>query len=135
MINVMRPFVFLSTILIIGSASGASGKSFDSAIGEWSWLGEGPHGAVEIGQMTIVDEMKATYSYRNGRIFFYAIYDQRKWEGYWIESTGVYNCADKMDGDTNWGTMRFQFNDTYTKWKGEFDFCGRPNKYSWDGFR
>jgi len=135
MINLMRTFVLLSTILIIGSASGASGKSFDSAIGEWSWRFEGPN-VVETGQMTIVDETKATYPYRNGRILFYAIDDQRKWEGYWVESwESYYDCADKKDGSGSWGTVIFQFNDTYTKWKGEWDYCGGSYKYTWDGFR
>ena len=36
MLNLVKTFVLLSTILIIDCASGASGKSFDSAMGEWS---------------------------------------------------------------------------------------------------
>jgi tetratricopeptide (TPR) repeat protein len=121
--------------LIIGSASGASGKTFDSAMGEWSSRAQdGKCGLVKV-QMTIVDEKKATYpSYRNGRILFYAIDDQRKWEGYWVEEVPG-QCADKKDGSSYWGVVTFRFNDTYTEWKGEFDECGNGRKYPWDGFR
>jgi adenylate cyclase len=120
--------------LITGSASGASAKTFDSAMGEWRARGQGPDCIVERSQLTIVDEMKATYTIGNGRILFYAIDDQRKWEGYWVEDGGG-GCADKKDGSNYWGAMTFRFNDTYNKWKGEFDFCGEGRKYPWDGFR
>ena len=122
--------------LIIGSTSGASGKTFDSAMGEWSFRVQGPDCILEKAQMTIVDEIKVTYtpSYRTGRIFWYAIDDQRKWEGYWVEGAQG-NCADKKDGSTYWGVVIFRFNDTYTEWKGEFDICGEGRKYPWDGLR
>jgi hypothetical protein len=85
--------------------------------------------------MTIVDETKATYPlYGNGRIFFYAIDDQRKWEGYWVQD-GADNCANKKDGSNHWGAVTFQFNDTYTEWKGEYDECGVGRKLPWDGVR
>jgi hypothetical protein len=87
--------------------------------------------------MTIVDEAKATYpSNQNGRILFYAIDDQRKWEGYWVQDIdGGGRCADKKDGSTYWGAVTFRFNETYTQWKGNFDFCGVGRKFPWDGFR
>ena len=120
--------------LISGSASGASEKTFDSAMGEWSSIAqEGDCGLVKI-QMTIVDETKATYSYANGRILFYSIDDQRKWEGYWVQD-GADNCANKKDGSGYWGAVTFQFNDTYTQWKGEYDYCRVGRKYLWDGAR
>ena len=85
--------------------------------------------------MTIVDETKAIYpSYRNGRIFWYAIDDQRKWEGYWIDEIAG-NCIEKKYGSTYWGVVTFRFNETYTEWKGEFDECGEGRKYPWDGIR
>jgi hypothetical protein len=91
---------------------------------------------MERSQMTIVDEIKATYTIGNGRIFFYAIDDQRKWEGYWVQDGIVgFDCTDKKDGSTYWGAVTFRFNDTYTQWKGEFDFCGEGRKYPWNGFR
>jgi tetratricopeptide (TPR) repeat protein len=121
--------------LIAGPASGASGKTFDSAMGEWIVRMQGSDCDLVKVQMTIVDEKKATYpSYRNGRILFYAIDDQRKWEGYWVEEARG-QCADKKDGSGYWGVVTFRFNDTYTQWKGEFDECGEGRKYPWDGFR
>jgi TolB-like protein/class 3 adenylate cyclase/Flp pilus assembly protein TadD len=119
--------------LIIGSASGASGKTFDSAMGEWSYSSQGTDCNLNRYQLTIVDEIKVTYPERNGRILFYAIDDQRKWEGYWVEDAG--GCADKKDGSNYWGVVTFRFNDTYTEWKGEFDECGEGKKYPWHGFR
>ena len=122
--------------LIIGSASGASGKTFDSAMGEWNIRVQGPDCILDIAEMTFVDEIKVTYtpSYREGRVFWYAIDDQRKWEGYWVEGARG-NCADKKDGSTYWGVLTIRFNDTYTEWKGEFNICGEGRKYPWDGFR
>ncbi len=124
--------------LIIGSASGASARTFDSAMGQWNARGQGPDCILEKYQITIADESKATYPFingrkANGRILFYAKDDQRKWEGYWVEEGG--NCADKKDGSNYWGAVTFRFNDTYTRWKGEFDFCGEGKKYPLDGFR
>ena len=85
--------------------------------------------------LTIVDETKAIYpSFRNGRLLFYAIDDQRKWEGYWVEEING-PCADKKDGSTYWGVLTIRFNETYTQWKGEFDECGNGRKYPWNGFR
>ena len=122
-------------VLIIGSASGASGKTFDSALGEWSSIFQGSDCQLNRIQLTIVDETKAIYpSYRNGRIFWYAIDDQRKWEGYWIDEIAG-NCIEKKYGSTYWGVVTFRFNETYTEWKGEFDECGEGRKYPQDGFR
>jgi TolB-like protein/class 3 adenylate cyclase len=124
-----------SQFLITGSASGASGKTFDSAMGEWSSRAQERDCTLNTIQMTIVDETKATYlSYGNGRILFYAIDDQRKWEGYWVQDGADY-CANKKDGSTYWGAVTFQFNDTYTKWKGEYDECGVGRKHLWHGVR
>jgi tetratricopeptide (TPR) repeat protein len=121
--------------LIAGSASGASAKTFDSAMGEWSSIFQGSDCVLNKVQLTIVDETKAiTPSYRNGRILFYALDDQRKWEGYWVDEIAG-NCVEKKDGSTYWGVVTFRFNDTYTEWKGEFDECGEGRKYPWDGFR
>jgi len=121
--------------LIVGSASGASAKTFDSALGEWSSIFQGSDCILNRIQLTIVDETKAIYpSYRNGRIFWYAIDDQRKWEGYWIDEIAG-NCVEKKDGSTYWGVVTFRFNDTYTQWKGDFDICGEGRKYPWNGLR
>ena len=135
MLNLMRTFVLLSTILIIGCAIGPSGKSFDSAMGEWSWQYDLPTGDFKTGKMTVIDETKATYTHANGRILFHTIDDQGKWEGYWVEDSGAHDCSDKKDGSTDWGVVTFQFNDAYNSFSGEWDFCGLSLKYDWSGFR
>ena len=132
--NLTRTFVLLSTILIIGCA-GLSGKSFDSAMGEWSWKLEAPSSREYSGNMTIIDETKATYTYGNGRIFFYAADDKGKWEGHWVENYGPRNCSDKKDGSTYWGVAIFQFNDAYNSFRGKWDECGDGVTYFWDGSR
>ncbi len=132
--NLTRTFVLLSTSLIIGCA-GPSGKSFDSAMGEWSWQFEYPSGGFSSGKMTIIDETKATYTDRNGRILFHTIDDQGKWEGYWVESSGSHSCSDKKDGSTDWGAVTFQFNDAYNRFSGKYNFCGDSQDFDWDGAR
>ncbi len=132
--TLIRTFVLLSTVLIIGCASGPSGKSFDSAIGEWRWTWE-IHGFRKAGDMTIIDETKAPYGYRDGRIIFYAIDDQGKWEGHWVGNSGPVNCSDKKDGSTHWGVAILQFNDAYNNFRGTWDFCGDGVTYDWDGDR
>ena len=69
---------------------------------------------------------------------FYAIDDQGKWEGYWVEihgPTGTLKCSDKKDGSFHWGVAIFQFNDTYTKFRGEQDYCGEGERDPWNGER
>ena len=117
-----------------GSA-GASGKTFDSAMGEWITVFQGSDCDLVKTQFVIVDETKAiTPSYRNGRILFYAIDDQRTWEGYWVDEIAG-SCAEKKDGSTYWGRLTIRFNEAYTEWKGVMDECGIGRKYPWDGFR
>ncbi len=135
MLSLVRTFVLLSSILIIGCAIGPSEISFDSAMGEWSWTNDGPEATRAVGTMTIIDETKATYSYRNGRILFYAIDNQGKWEGYWVELSGGYRCSDKKDGSNSWGVAIFQFNDAYNRFSGKYNFCGDSQDFDWDGVR
>ena len=135
MLNLMRIFVVLSTTLLIGCASGPSGKSFDSAMGEWSWQLEMPTGQGKGGKMTIIDETKATVTHANGRILFYAVDDQGKWEGYWVQNSGAHDCSDAKDGSTDWGVVTFQFNDAYNKFSGKWNFCGDGELFDWDGAR
>ena len=133
--NLIRTFVLLSTILITGCATSQSGKSFDSAMGEWSWTFGAPSGRTYSGEMTIIDETKATYTFRNGRIIFYAKDDQGKWEGHWVAETYKRHCSDKKHGSIRWGVAIFQFNDAYNSFKGTWDFCGDGVTYFWDGSR
>jgi TolB-like protein/tetratricopeptide (TPR) repeat protein len=119
-----------------GPAAGASGETFDSAMGEWKFRFEGPDCVLNSGKLTFVDDKKVTYPYRNGRILFHTIRDQRNWLGYWVEESNMgFDCADDKDGSSEWGAVTFQFNETYTKWKGEFDFCGEGRTYPFHGHR
>ncbi len=133
--NLMRIFVVFSTILIIGCASGPSGRSFDSAMGEWSSQIQLPTGKAVSAKITIIDETKATYTRSDGRILFYAVDGQGKWEGYWVENSGAHDCSDKKDGSTDWGAVIFQFNDAYNRFSGKWDFCGDGELFDWDGAR
>ena len=134
MLTLVKTFVLLSTILIIGCA-GPSGKSFDSAVGEWSLQFHPPSGTTVAAKLTIIDEAKATYTWMNGRILFYAIEEQGKWEGYWVEDAGQHDCWEKKDGSTDWGVATFLFNDAYNSFSGKWDFCGDGEIFDLDGVR
>ena len=135
MLNLVKTFVLLSTSLIIGCATSSSGKSFDSAIGEWKLQIHAPNGTTYAARLTIIDETKAKYTWSNGRIFFYAIDNPVKWEGYWIEDSGQHDCSEEKNGSTDWGVGSFQFNDAYNRFSGKWDFCGDGDEYDWDGAR
>ena len=136
MSKLIRTFVLLSTILIIGCASGPSGKTFDSALGEWKTKTITLSGRFTSDRMTITDKSKATYGISGGRIFFYAVDDQGKWEGYWVEDYGPnMSCTEAKDGSNVWGVVVFQFNDTYSNFTGDWDTCGEGKKYAWNGYR
>jgi len=123
-----------SKYLEIGPTSGSSEQTYDSVMGTWRFRYMGPDCSLVKGQLTIVDMIKATYPVWNGRIFWYATDDQRAWEGHWIEDAGG-KCVDEKDGSNFWGVATFRFNESYTRWNGEFDFCGQGRKYPWNGSR
>ena len=104
-------------------------------MGDWSSQMQQPTGTAVSAKITIIDETKATYTRANGRILFYAIDGQGKWEGYWVENSGAHDCSDKKDGSTDWGVAIFQFNDAYNSFSGKWDFCGDGDKYDLDGAR
>jgi hypothetical protein len=136
MFHSTKALLVLSTLLIISCATGPSGKSFDSALGEWKTKTVQSSGRVTSDRMTIIDETKATYGFGEGRIFFYAVDDQGKWEGYWVESDGSnMSCTETKDGSNIWGVVVFQFNDSYSSFSGDWDACGQGKKSSWNGYR
>ena len=136
MINVIKTLMLFSTILFIGCASGPAGKTLGSAQGEWETKLETTKGNSTSPRMTIIDETKATYAFWEGRIFFYTVGDQGKWEGYWVESYAAnVSCAERKDGSNVWGVVAFQFNDSYTSFTGDWDACGEGKKYPWTGYR
>ena len=133
-----KPIATLAAICIIlaaGCASGPSGKSFDSALGEWSWRASGPNHEIK-GRMTIIDQTRATYTYRNGSIYFYSVdKEKRTWEGYWVEPWGPYSCSEDRHGSRVWGVTKFRFNEAYNVFEGEHDICGEGARYPWNGYR
>ena len=129
-----RSILLLSSTLVIGCA-GPSGKSYNSPEGEWNLRMHAQYGAPKYATLTIVDEKNATYSWKNGRIFFYSTDEQRKWEGYWVEDSAQNKCSDKKDGSTRWGVNIFQFNDAYNSFTGQWDFCGDGERWELEGDR
>jgi hypothetical protein len=119
--------------LVVGSASGPSGKSFDSPIGEWKDKYQTMHGSWEWSSTTIIDEKTATYTNPDGRVFFYAT-DNHNWEGHWVED-GTDECSEEKHGSKNWGVIIFRFNDAYNKYEGTWDLCGMGKKLPFSGLR
>ena len=134
MLPTARILLIFSALLIASCASGPSGMGFDSALGEWETKFVNLSGIIATPRMTIIDESKATYEYQEGRILFYAVDDQGKWEGYWVER-GAKTCTESKDGSNFWGMVSFQFNDTYTNFTGYWNLCGKGIKRPWSGNR
>jgi hypothetical protein len=134
MLNSIRVLAILSTLLIIGCASGPSRKTFDSAIGVWNVRYEIPYGSPLSSKLTIIDETGGTYSHL-ARVEFYAIDEQRNWKGYWTLETGFYACLEKKNGSIYWGESMFQFNETYNEYTGTWNFCGEEQKFATKGVR
>ena len=138
MFHPIQVFLVLSTSLIVSCASGPSGESFDSPIGVWSEKYEsstGVGGGMKTAKFTIIDETEGMYP--NGRVMFYAIDEQRKWKGYWINDTGnkTVMCSDEKGGSPYWGEQIYQFNETYNQYTGTWDVCGEGQKYKTSGVR
>ena len=136
MFHLTRVLAIFSTLLMVSCASGPSGKTFDSALGEWKTEFITMNSQSGTPRMTIIDETKASYAFTGGRIFFSAVDDQGKWEGYWVEDDATdMSCTEKKDGSNVWGVVVFQFNETYNEYKGTWDFCGEDQKFATKGVR
>ena len=138
MLNLIRTIVILSMLLVVGYASGQSENSFDSAKGAWFEEFQTMKGKWKPSKVTIIDETNAKFKTRNnpnGRIIFYAINDQGKWEGYWVGGPNDSGCSQKKHGSSMWGVQIFQFNDTYDAYEGSWDMCGKGKKYPTKGTR
>jgi len=134
---IIRLVVWISlvapSLCLPGGAHAAEDESFDSPVGEWSE--QYKYGSQwRSSEVTIIDETKATYTNPNGQVFFYAIDDQGKWEGYWVEALGG-RCLEEKYGSKKWGVMIYQFNDAYNKYEGTWDRCGQGPKYPMKGVR
>ena len=119
MIGFSKGLFAFTAILISACASTTPQQTFTNAHGEWSWTLKGT-GKTYKGKIVIVDESEAAYTHpgSNGKVLFYSIGDQKDWEGYWVDSTGLYKCAEKKGGSYYWGIAKMQFNDSYTTFKG-----------------
>lgn len=134
MFHLTKVLTIFSTLLMVSCASGPSGKTFDSPIGVWSERWETQNGSMRSIKVTIVDEAKAKYG-SNGRIDFFAIDEQGRWNGYWILEDGYRTCTEKKSGSQHWGETVFQFNETYSHYTGTWDYCGEGQKFSKSGVR
>ena len=122
--------------LVQGCANPVMDQTFDSPDGEWRTGIQYSAGRMSLGTMTFAGSKKATYTYRNGRVLFNETDSSGKWKGHWVEDTwsGAI-CAEEKDGSKSWGEMVYQFNDTYTRFKGTYNICGTGLKNAWEGTR
>ncbi len=123
----------LSFTLITGYASTifSSEEIYDSPTGKWKTKWQF-NTRWRSSSLAFNDENLAFYN--GGRIVFFAKSDQGKWEGYWVEG-GTGKCSEEKEGSRNWGKATFQFNESYDKFKGSWDECGKGLEYGWNGKR
>ena len=123
--------------LLCGCATGPSGETFDSPIGEWSERFEMSMGSYQTAKLTIIDETSGVYSATNypGKVEFYAVAEPREWQGHWINDSGSNACLEEKGGSKFWGDMVIRFNETYNRYNGYWNFCGEGTQYSLEGLR
>lgn len=137
MLNLLKICALLSITLIFGCATGPSGMTFDSPVGEWSEKYERMNDrGTRTHKFTMIDETKGTYP-SSQKVEFYAIDEQRRWKGYWIMKTGTNTnmCSEEKSGSPYWGVQVYQFNETYNQYTGTWDVCGEGQKYKTRGVR
>lgn len=131
-----RISILLTLTALTGCASGPSGEAFDSPVGLWTERFEMVNASTHTAQVHIVDENHATYtSPHPGRIEFYAVDEQGRWKGYWINQTGRYACAEEKNGSRYWGESIYRFNQTFNRYTGTWDVCGEGPNYALEGYR
>ena len=136
MLDTKMIIILTAAIFIIGCASPSSDQVFQSPDGDWSTSIQTSASWESLGTMTFSGINKASYTYRGGRILFDEIDDAGLWKGHWIEDTwSAVICPQERDGSKSWGQAIFQFNETYTRFRGTYDLCGEGRKNSWDGRR
>lgn len=135
MFQAMRILVVLASLVVIGCVSGLSEKPANSAIGDWNFKYQITDGEWRTGlSMTIIDEMKATYSWKNGRVYFDSTDDQGLWQGHWVQNP-TEDCLQQKFGSNSWGVAIFRFNPDYSEFDGEYDSCGKGAKFPFKGVR
>ena len=134
MFNTVKFGGLLVLSLMIGCASGPSGKSFDSPIGECSETHETRKGGRKTVKLTIVDKTKGIDSH--GVVLeIYSSDDAYTWKAYWIMDSGGYPCSTKKQGSPYWGEQVFRFNENYNEYEGTWNSCGEGKEYWSRGFR
>lgn len=134
MIKLLKIFTAVSVMLVNGVAMSQSEASFDSPVGEWIGEYESMRGKWKKDTTTIESESLATITNPDGRVYFYSVNEQGRWEGIWVEDSAA-DCMEKKHGSNTWGVSVFQFNDSYTEYEGTWDMCGKGKKYKQKGVR
>ena len=132
---VAKQLALLTALLLIISINVQASENYESPIGEWTVQWERFNGKWRKKiSMKFIDETKATYSFKEGRILFSSVDEQGRWIGHWVENS-MKSCLEEKDGSKNWGVVIFEFNETFTKFKGTWDLCGEGRKLLYKGVR
>lgn len=123
-----------SIALVIGCATGPSGKTFDSPLGEWSETHEKRSGGSKTVKLTITDKTKGIDS-EGVLLDIHSSDDNHTWEAYWILESGMYPCSEKKQESPYWGEQVFHFNETFNKYTGTWNSCGEGQEYWTRGIR
>jgi hypothetical protein len=135
MLYAMRILIILVPLAFTGCVSDLSKKPIHSAMGDWNFKYQKTNGEWRTDlSMTIIDEMKATYTWENGRVYFDSADDQGLWHGHWVQNQANI-CLEEKFGSNHWGVAIFQFNDDYSKFEGVYDRCGKGQKFPFNGFQ
>ena len=127
----------LLSMLLAACATGPSGETFGSPIGEWREKFEMSLGSYQNAKLTILDESSGVYTgtHYPGKVEFHSIGEPREWKGYWINEDGRSACLETRSGSKFWGVTVFKFNESYNRYTGYWDFCGEGQQYSLEGYR
>ena len=131
-----RSLCILIPALMLGCASGPSGQSFESPLGNWTEKYVKASGRVQSSRLTIVQNGGRYSDSFSTRVVFSDKEDPRIWKGIWIQDgrTGG-RCLEEIEGSKYWGEMVFQFNETYSEYTGTSDYCGEGKKDPISGYR
>ena len=75
-----------------------------------------------------------TYTTSNGRIFNGTL-SGRTLTGFWVQDSSAVYCGSAKDGSNFWGHIEFEFNEDFTSFTGEYQWCDADQNQFWDGTR
>ena len=133
MLTLSKLIAVIPTVMIVGCASGPSGQSFDSPIGEWNETLVTMSGENMSLKVTIIDKTRGLTS--RGVLEFFSADNDRMWKAYWIDDSGLEPCSEKKNGSPYWGESIYHFNEAYNRYSGTYDVCGEGRKYDFNGYR